>query len=303
MRIKITAQKKSDLLQRHKKEKDGKVRDRIKAILLCDKGYLYTKIAEILLIDDETVRRHIKEYMESEKLAPRNGGSDSCLNISQTKGLIDHLTEKTYFHVKDIWAYVQNTYGVNYSVSGMRQWLHANGFRYKKPHGVPAKADQSKQQEFIKAYEELKNNLPEDEVIYFGDSVHPAHQTRLAYGWIKKGIRKSEKMTGRQKRINLIGAINVSTGHTVIDEVDWVNIDSLKVFANHLIEDNPQARVIHLILDNAGYHKSKAFTEWIKGTKIIIHFLPPYSPNLNPIERLWKIMHESVTYSIPEKYV
>ncbi len=69
--------------------------------------------------------------------------------------------------------------------------------------------------------------------------------------------------------------------------VDWVNFDSLKLFAEKLCAENPRAKSIHLILDNAGYHKIKDFTDFIKSTKIKIHYLLPYSPNLNPIERRW----------------
>jgi hypothetical protein len=52
-----------------------------------------------------------------------------------------------------------------------------------------------KQEEFIKRYNMLKSTIKDDEIMVFGDSVHPQHQTRLAYGWIKKRIRKAEKMT------------------------------------------------------------------------------------------------------------
>src|SRR3990167_10780607 len=54
---------------------------------------------------------------------------------------------------------------------------------------------------------------------------------------------------------------------------------------------------IHLILNNAGSHKSEDFLKFIATTKIKIRYLPPYSPNLNPIERVWKIMHENTTYN------
>ena len=64
-----------------------------------------------------------------------------------------------------------------------------------------------------------------------------------------------------------------------------------------LIEANPNAENIHIIWDNAGYHKSEKILSFIKGTIITPHYLPPYSPNLNPIERLWKIMHEKITYN------
>ncbi|MCC8419265.1 MAG: transposase, partial [Rickettsia endosymbiont of Glossina mortisans submortisans] len=47
--------------------------------------------------------------------------------------------------------------------------------------------------------------------------------------------------------------------------------------------------------DNAGYHKSKKVKEYLQNTRIELIFLPPYSPNLNPIERLWKFMRSIVT--------
>jgi transposase len=119
----------------------------------------------------------------------------------------------------------------------------------------------------------------------------------LAYGWIAKGIRKGEKMTACQKRVNLIGAINLANHHVEYQQVDWVNAESIKAFLGQLIAANPLAETIHLIWDNAGYHRSKDILSFVSETKIKLHYLPPYSPNLNPIERLWKLMHENVTYN------
>ena len=62
MKQPLTAQERATLAIQHKSERDGRIRDRIKAVLLHDKGYSYTKIAEILLLDDETVRRHVNDY-------------------------------------------------------------------------------------------------------------------------------------------------------------------------------------------------------------------------------------------------
>jgi transposase len=297
MERQLTSAERNTLIASHKKERDRRVCDRIKATLLYDKGYTYSKIAEILLLDDETVRRHIHDYFSAHKLSPENGGSQGYLNEAQIVELKKHLEINTYLYVKDICMYIEKTFHKIYSISGMRQWLQANDFRYKKPHGVPAKADLQKQEEFIKQYNLLKSTIKDDEIMVFGDSVHPQHQTRLAYGWIKKGIRKAEKMTACQKRLNVIGAINLHTYQVDYQQVEWVNKESLKSFASHLIAANPQARIIHWFMDNAGYHKSGEFLKFIEGTNIQIHYLPPYSPNLNPIERLWKVMHEVVTYN------
>lgn len=293
----LTSLERKNLIQSHKKERDKRICDRIKAVLAHDDGYSYSEIAKILLLDDETIRRHIGDYFSVHKIIPENGGSQSYLNKAETLALKSHLEIKTYLHVKDICAYVKETFKKTYTVSGMTKWLQENGFRYKKPHGVPAKADLQRQEEFITKYNELKNAVKPDEIILFGDSTHPQHQTKLTYGWIKKGVRKPEKMTACQKRINLIGTIDLKAHHVEYRRVDWVNGESLKAFVTQLCAAYPNASAIHLILDNAGYHKSEDFLKFIATTKIKIHYLPPYSPNLNPIERLWKIMHENVTYN------
>jgi transposase len=294
---KLTTQERANLIIQHKKERDKRVCDRIKAVLAYDDGYTYSEISRLLLLDDETIRRHVEAYFSIHKLKPENGGSTSYLNVYETERLKAHLHENTYLYVKDICAYVRKTFNKSYSISGMTKWLIANHFRYKNPHGVPAKADSERQKLFVEYYQSLKAGLQKNEVIYFADSTHPQHQTRLAYGWIAKGVRKAEKMTACQKRINLIGAINLD-GHQIESlQVEWVNSETIKLFLTQLIASNPNTEKIHLFLDNARYNKSKDIQDFVKNKKIVLHYLPPYSPNLNPIERLWKVMHENVTYN------
>ena len=67
-----------------------------------------------------------------------------------------------------------------------------------------------------------------------------------------------------------------------------------KIEACYIPEEYPKAPKIHIILDQSGYHRSNEVAEFVKNSRIVIHFLPPYSPNLNPIERLWKVMNQKV---------
>jgi transposase len=297
MNRKLSRQERIDLTARHKKERDKRVCDRIKAVLLYDKDYSYSEIAQILLLDDETIRRHVQDYFSIHKLAPENGGSNTYLSAKQSGSVIKHLKEKTYLYVKDICAYVKTTFKVEYSNSGMTKWLKAHDFRYKKPHPVPAKVDKAKQQEFIATYEELKEAAGNKEPIYFVDSVHPEHQTRLAYGWIMKGERKNIAMTGRQYRLNFMGGLCLNKHTIVYEQADKINEDSIQSFLYRLRKHHPGQYKVHIIWDNAGYHCSKQVRNFAQELGIEIHYLPPYSPNLNPIERLWKIMHEHVTYN------
>ena len=107
----------------HKQERDKRICDRIKAILLADKGWTPQQITEALLISDQAVRNHIEEYKTSSKLRPENGGSEERISKEQTKQLEAHLKEHTYLYVKDIVAYATATFNVSYKVPGMRSWL------------------------------------------------------------------------------------------------------------------------------------------------------------------------------------
>ncbi len=95
MERRLTIQERFELKIRHKKERDGRVRDRIKAVLAYDDGYNYSEIAKILLLDDETIHRHIEDYWDKKKLSPENGGSTGKLNCVESKQLMEHLEEVT----------------------------------------------------------------------------------------------------------------------------------------------------------------------------------------------------------------
>lgn len=109
----------------------------------------------------------------------------------------------------------------------MTKWLHAQGFSYKKPHAVPAKADRKQQKQFVSYYNRLKTITSNKEPIYFADSVHPQHQTQLSYGWILKGERKEVASNGRQYRLNIIGGICLNGHRFIYQQADKVDI-SLK---------------------------------------------------------------------------
>jgi len=297
MKQKLSADEQAYLIAKHRKEKNSKVRDRIKAVLAYDDGYSYSEISRILLLDDETIRRHIEDYFSKKKLKPGNGGSQSHLNKNQTQKLVAHLKQHTYEHVEDICAYAKLNFKVIYTISGMTKWLKAQGFRHKKPHGVPAKANREKQEAFIEYYDELKKKAGKNEPIYFNDSTHPHHQTQLAYGWIFKGERKTIARTACQRHLNYMGALNLDGHKIVYSEVDKVNGDSIQAFLKKLRHRHPTGETIHIIWDNAGYHRSQPVKDKAEELNITLHYLPPYSPNLNPIERLWKIMHEKVNYN------
>jgi len=293
----LSDSERAQLKIQHRQERDGRVRDRIKAVLLFDKGWSIAAIAEALLLSEDAIRKHIVAYRESKKLKPENGGSVQKLSSEHSDQLVKHLQSHTYLYVKDIIAYVQSTWLVTYSVPGMRNWLQRYGFSYKKPALVPGKADGQQQREWMDRYEKLKQDLPADETICFMDGVHPTHNVQPAYGWIQKGVRKEVPANSGRSRINLSGVLDVIDHKVLIQEDKTLNAEATVSFFRKVEDAYPGKKRIHIFCDNAGYYRNKTVTEYLQTSRIKLHFLPPYSPNLNPIERLWKWMKERVIYN------
>ncbi|EGA7637396.1 IS630 family transposase [Salmonella enterica] len=296
MRISLTEEQKNELERQHVNERDGRVRDRIKVILLASEGWRPSMIAQALRLHEATVNRHISDYLNQGKLKPENGGSRSLLSEAQTGKLIAYLTDNLLPTTQAVIGLVDEWWEIRYTVPGMNKWLHRNGFSYRKPAGVPHKYSAEAQQAFVEAYEKLKQEAGDDEPILFIDGVHPTQGTKLAYGWMPAGKKAHVvETTGSRTRLNLMGALNLNDiSRTVIREYDKINSHNIARFFIAVRETYPVKQKVHIILDGAGYHRTEQVKTWAYLLNIELHYLPPYSPNLNPIERLWKVMNERV---------
>lgn len=290
--INLTSEDKIALELRHKQSRDAKERDRIKAILLRSENWSVSMIAQALRIHQSSVIRHLEDYSNC-KLTISSGGSSSMLSEIQSQELISHLEKYTYHSTAEIVDYVRTKYAINYSVPGMNKWLHRNGFSYKKPKGYPYKASKEQQETFIAAYKKVKETVKPTDGILFMDACHPSMSTKITYGWIKKGLKKPLETTAGRTRINLIGALNLNQiSAPIVASYSTVDSDSIVDFLKQIRAYSGISGKIHLILDRAGYHSSLIVKDTAKKLNIKLFYLPPYSPNLNPIERLWKVMNE-----------
>ena len=129
----LTKNERFELLSRHKREKEKRIADRIKAVLLLDEGWSYEEIAKALFLDDNTVRLHIKKYMDYRKLNPAHKGSSPLLTPEESIELSKHLTENMYVKIKDIQDHIRVRYQKELAVSTIHVWLKNHKFSYKKP--------------------------------------------------------------------------------------------------------------------------------------------------------------------------
>ncbi len=296
----LTAGQLSRLKLLHRATKDRRKADRIKAIILIGKGWSKADVAEALLINPKTILNWQKQYIEGgidNLLEDNHRGGLPYLTDEQLKELGEYLTDTHYLCTKDIIAYIKKKYGVTYTQSGLTDLLHRLGFVYKKPKHVPGKADASAQQEFVEEYRKLRENKDENAAYCFMDGVHLHHNSMPAYGWFKRGQEAELKANTGRQRININGVIDIETHQMVTDFTDSVNAQSTIRLFRKLEKKHSGKKVIYVFCDNARYYRSRKVKKYLESSRIKIIFLPPYSPNLNLIERLWKFFKKKVLYN------
>ena len=280
---------------------DKKTADRIKAILLIADGFTYQQIEKILLIDERTLNRYKKIYIEQgiDGLVANNYQGKHCkLSDEQIKHLKQELDSKLYLTAESICEYVYKAFAVRYTAQGMVQTLRRLGYSYKKTSIVPGKMDPQKQKNFVKLYKKRYKKLKKDEIVYFMDGSHPTYNSQAGYGWIAIGKRFAVKSQNGRMRVNLMGAYNPKAGEAIVREYETLNQESTIDFLFRIKEQNKRKKV-HIILDNVGYHYAKNVRAVAKKLGITLIYLPSYSPNLNLIERYWGFLKKKL---ITNKY-
>ena len=277
------------MLEELKLERYRRYADRIRVILLLDEGKTVSNIASYLFLDEGSVRNYRKSYEEGGLdqlvLDGYKGGISKLSSADQIK-LSQALESKLFRTTHEIVLYVDHQFGVHYTVSGMTNLLHRLGFSYKKPKGVPGKANREAQKKFLRQYRGVKSHGP----VYFSDATHPMFNAVLGYGWIKRGQDFEVKTTAGRQRLNINGAIEINNLDVIARSCESVNKDSTCDLLHAIRRKNPEKAKVYLVMDNAAYNRAKKVRALAKKLKIRLLYLPPYSPNLNPIERLWKFM-------------
>lgn len=109
--------------------------------------------------------------------------------------------------------------------------------------------------------------------------------------WVPRDIKSPVvKQEPTRKKISLFGSVNVADGRLVYSLQQIFNAETFLEHLNQILKYKSKNKKIMVILDNAKYHHAKILQPWLERNKrkIELFFLPPYSPELNPIEHVWK---------------
>lgn len=283
---------------------------KVTCVLMFSQGLSVQVISNSLGIDASTTYRYLNTYTSSgiePLLGTGHKGYWGMLDSHQLSVLREELKAHVYTDAKSICKWVESAFCVVYTAQGMVDLLNRIGFTYKKTKEVPCEADADKQQQFAQELSVILQQKDASSVVYYADGVHPTHNSRSTYAWIEKGCELEQPTVSGRDRVNINGLLNPYQVTDIIAlDQERINAQSTKELYKAALEKHPEAESIYIISDNARYYRNKELTEWVSGTKIKQIFLPPYSPNLNLIERLWKFLRKKVIntgfYRTKEKF-
>ena len=168
------------------------------------------------------------------------------------------------------------------------RYLHEHNYARRIPRRMPEPPDRDdweKQREIFGG--ELITLLQDPACdVFFGDEAGFEGDPRPRAKWVKRGSRPTQGYFGGHVRQNVVGAVNPATGHLVSLIVPHCDTQVFQLFLDTMAQEAPASpgRKVMLVLDNASWHKTKSL-QWRHIEPV---YLPPYSPDFNPIERLWQ---------------
>jgi transposase len=304
MEIKLSNLELSGLLALHKKTKEKRKADRIKLILLLNSGYSQKEVSVILLLDEDSITKWKYQFLERVDLSDLETwlGDNYVGYVGKTSYTeISHLRRYCRtFNVStkaELQAHIRSNYGSCYSSSGLQKLLQRIGMSHKAIRRIPGGADVVKQASFIEKIDTLISELSDKETIMYMDSVHPQHNTVCSKVWIEKGSERWIQSNTGRNRVNINGIYTPFTQEVYTEQAPTINAKVTIKLLKKVIEQNPLLETIYIVSDNARYNKCADVATFLATQdKIKMMYLPPYSPNLNLIERLWKFMHEQVIH-------
>lgn len=289
-----------ELLKELRREDVKKYADRIRVILLLDQGWTIRKVSEALFLDPSTIHRYRASYIEGglERLIHDGYFGKRCLLSPEQQDLLSsHLEQSPPLASKEVIEYVLDEFGVEYSISGVTALLHRLGFSYRKPDPKPSKANPKDQAEFKRRLAIIRSKMKSNDHLYFADAAHPQMNSMPMYGWYRKGERTFLPTNASRTRANLLGLVDLDAQETIIRSFKSINENSTLSMIEILERKHQESSCVTVVTDNASYFKSNAVKERLKKSNVRFIYLPAYSPNLNPIERLWKYLQKNILYN------
>lgn len=266
---------------------------RCTAIQLLITGVTRDQVCRALLVTDRSLRTWITAFNErgvDGLIVRKRPGRTAILRGEQAAALaalIDEPqgAERTFWTARAFHGYLAATYQIECSYPTVVRFFHRQGFALKVPQPWPDRQDEAQREQFRQTLQAFSEDPEVD--LWFADESGFEGDPRPRRRWDRKGRKTRSTKNGDHIRMNVMGMVCPHTGEFFALEVSHSDGETFQAFLDEASRSIPGRRRRHiLILDNASWHRRKS-THW-NGWEPL--YLPPYSPDLNPIERLWLVM-------------
>lgn len=299
MELPLSQENHQAILSLYKQTNDKRIATYLNIILLRHKKYSVEEISLILNISTNTVYTWLGKFLDSPTLSAflklNYKGSIGKLSYLKLAKVYEYAKDKAAINVKQILNYILEQFHVLYTISGVTKLLKRLDFSYKQKVAIPSKLDVKEQDNFIKKYETIKKELTPNSALFFMDAAHPQHNTHTTRAWLLKGSNTYTLTNSGRNRLNINGLYNPDNQDVIVTYHATINAQATIELLDKLQENYQEKEKFYIIADNAKYYVSELMKQYLANhTKIQLIHLPPYSPNLNLIERLWKYMRKNV---------
>ena len=301
-----TRRRLEEMLRRAEDRGDLREAKRIMAIFAAAEGHLLHDIASVLNVNERTVCRWFHTFLLKGPDGLRSvkpPGRKSGLTKSQKKELDRIITEgpaaagfsAACWRSPMIQTLIYNKFGVLYSANYISKLLKNMGFSWQKAKFVPDRRDEAERKKWLQRTwpEILKLADEKNACILFGDECSFPQWGSLSYIRAKKGQQPAVKTSGNRKSYKVFGLIDYFSGRFFSKGHDGkLNSGSYASFLKEVMKK--VRKHIILVQDGAPYHKGRAMREFFEkySRRMTVYRLPAYSPDYNPIEKLWKKIKE-----------
>jgi putative transposase len=306
----LTTSQRDELLQTYRKDPDPELRTRAHIILLLADGHRWDTIVAVLFCSSRTVDRWLKRFEADgiEGLTGTKRGRPFRFGIGWVAVVVAWVTAKAprdFGFLRSRWAcatvalLLRERYDLTVSRETVRRWLRRGDLVYRRPRPVLGPTDPERRAK-LDELRALLASLPDDETVVWQDEVEVHTNPKIGRMWMFKGRQAEVETPGTNKKRHISGSIHWRTGAVFLTEAAPQQGRNAALFIEHLDDLRRRLRrykKVHVICDDAKFHTSRAVIEylWKHDGRIEVHLLPNYSPDLNPIERVWWVLHEHVT--------
>ena len=189
--------------------------------------------------------------------------------------------------------------GISIALSTMSQALQQIGARRGRPKPtVACPWPEAEKEQRLQEIETMIAKLPPDEIAVYEDEIDIHLNPKIGQDWMLRGQQKEVATPGKNQKRYLAGAQDARTGELIYVAGDHKNAMLFVFMLWELVLRYPKARKIHVVLDNFAIHTTPLIQSCLntrEGRRLVLHFLPPYCPDHNRIERTWQDVHANVT--------